>query len=312
MELPKSPKKILIIKLGALGDVIMAEGCIRCVRQHYPEAHISLITEPLYGRLMSASPHIDEIIAYKRLSRWHWKHLRETKKTLVGKGFDMVIDFQNSSHSRRFQSWLRSAFISSTSSKADIRYERDGRRKIASRDFLAEQLETLNIDISQGYLSDISWAKHEVAPILEKAGVADGFALLVPGSAARHPQKRWPYFHQLADALMARGISCVTAPGPDEIDLCRDLPAHMLMDDDKPLTFNQLIGLAQHCGFVVGNDTGPTHLLAAAKTRGVALFGGHSPASNTGVDQIYEIVEKPELTEVSVEDVLAAIDRLSD
>ena len=60
-------------------------------------------------------------------------------------------------------------------------------------------------------------------------------------------------------------------------------------------TLSQLVGLASHCGFVVGNDTGPTHMLAAANTKGVALFGtNHSPA-NTGIGDIYQVLEKPQL-----------------
>ena len=310
MQTPSEPNKILIVKLGALGDVIMAEGCMRCVRQHYPDAHITLITEPLYARFMEVSPHLDAVLPYKRLSRWNFAHLWATKKTLLAQGFDLVIDMQNSSHSRRFQKWLDPAFISSTSSRASARYNRDASRRLASRDYLAEQLASIGVDVSVGYLSDITWAVHDVAPILQKAGVSDGFAFLIPGSAARHPLKRWPHYHQLAEALTARGISSVTAPGPDEIDLCRDLPAQMLMDGDRPLTFNQLIGLGQHCRFIVGNDSGPTHLMAAAATKGVALFGGHSPASNTGIDKVYQVLEKPDLETITVDDVMMRIDTL--
>ena len=308
MKVPVDQKKILIIKLGALGDVVMAEGCMRCVRQHYPDAHISLITEPIYLHLMKASPHLDEVLPYKRMSRWNFNYLRETKKMLLAKGFDMVIDMQNSSHSRRFQKWLGSAFISSTSSHASVRYDRDPSRRLPSRDYLAEQLGSIGIDLSVGYHSDISWAAHDVVPILQNAGVGDGFAFLIPGSAARHSIKRWPYYYELAKMLAAHGISSVTAPGPDEFDLCCNLPATMLLDDKKSLTFNQMIGLSQHCRFVIGNDTGPTHLMSAARTKGVAVFGGHSPAWNTGIDEVYHVLEKPKLQDITVSEVMELID----
>ena len=111
--------------------------------------------------------------------------------------------------------------------------------------------------------------------------------------------------------LASRNIKAVTAPGPDEYDLCANLPATMLMDGDKFLSLGQLVGLARHCGFVVGNDTGPTHMLAAANTKGVALFGSdHSPAVNTGIDSVYQVVEKPTVRDISVPEVLAAIDQL--
>ena len=76
MKTFKNPKRILIVKLGALGDVIMAEGVMRCIRRHYPNAHITLITEPLYARFMKKAPHFDEVLPYKRLPRWHFASQR--------------------------------------------------------------------------------------------------------------------------------------------------------------------------------------------------------------------------------------------
>ena len=311
MEIFENPKRILIIKLGALGDVMMAEGVMRCIREHYPKAHITLMTEPLYARFMTKAPHFDEVLPYKRVPRWHFASQRAVKTRLKSGNYDLVIDLQNSSHSRRFQSWLQDAFISSTSKYADIRYHRDASRNLASREYLREQVETIGVDMSAGYFSDLTWAAEDVSHVLAQHKIKNAFALLVAGSAARHPQKRWPGFPALVEELAARNIQAVTAPGPDEHDLCAGLPAIMLMDGDKFLTLGQLVGLASHCEFVVGNDTGPTHMLAAAHTKGVALFGSnHSPAANTGIGEIYQIVEKPTVKDISVPEVLAAIDRL--
>ncbi|MEC8291323.1 MAG: glycosyltransferase family 9 protein, partial [Pseudomonadota bacterium] len=193
----------------------------------------------------------------------------------------------------------------------DIRYHRDASRNLASREYLREQVETIGVDMSAGYFSDLTWAAEDVSHVLAQHKIKNAFVLLVAGSAARHPQKRWPGFPALVEELAARNIQAVTAPGPDEHDLCAGLPAIMLMDGDKFLTLGQLVGLASHCEFVVGNDTGPTHMLAAAHTKGVALFGSnHSPAENTGIGEIYQIVEKPTVKDISVPEVLAAIDRL--
>ena len=311
MEIFKNPKRILIIKLGALGDVIMAEGVMRCIRRHYSNAHITLITEPLYARFMKKAPHFDEVLPYRRIPRWHFASQRAIKARLKSGNYDLVIDLQNSSHSRRFQSWLQDAFISSTSKYANIKYYRDASRSLASREYLREQVETIGVDMSAGYFSDLTWAAEDVEQILTQNEIQNGFALLVAGSAARHPQKRWHGFPALVEELRARKIQAVSAPGPDEHDLCAALPATMLMDGDKYLSLSQLVGLASHCGFVVGNDTGPTHMLAAANTKGVALFGtNHSPAANTGIGEIYQVLEKPSMMDISVQEVIEAIDRL--
>ena len=304
-------KRILIIKLGALGDVMMAEGVMRCIRAHFKNAHITLLTEPLYARFMEKAPHFDAIIPHKRASRWQFSAMHALKKSLKANHYDLVIDLQNSSYSKRLHGALADAVICATAKNADIRYRRDRDLHLASRDYLRQQVELLGVDMSAGYFSDLRWAAADVSRVMTDYEIKDGFALLIAGSAARHPHKRWHAFPELISALAERNIAAYTAPGPDEVELCEALPAPMLMDDGKFLTLNQVIGLARHCGMVIGNDTGPTHMLAAAGTKGVALFGSdHSPESNTGISEIYETVEKPQLNDITVKEVLAAVDRI--
>ena len=284
---------------------------MRCIRQHYSNAHITLITEPLYSRFMETASHFDEVVPYKREPGWRLDQRLAIKARLKSGQYDLVIDLQNSSRSRLFQSWLQDAVISSTTKYADFRYHRDATRNLASREYLREQVEMIGVDVSAGYLPDLSWAAEDVSHILAQHEVKDGFALIVAGSSARHPERRWHGFPALIEQLTARNIQVVTTPGPDERDLCAALPATMLMDGDKCLTLNQVVGVASKCAFVVGNDTGPTHMLSGADTKGVALFGSNtSPESNTGISEIYQTIEKPALADISVKEVLAAIDRL--
>ncbi len=306
------PKSILIIKLGAMGDVIMSEGIMRCIRLHYPRAHITLMTEPLYARFLQKCPHVNAFLPYHRAPRWRLDLMLDIKAKLLENDFDLVIDLQNSPRTRQFQAWLkRSAGISSTSRYADLRYHADKRRRLPVRDYLCEQVNLIGVDTDQGYIPDLRWAGVDTADLLTENSIEDGFILLIPGSAARHPQKRWQGYGELATELSKRGYTCVTAPGPDEIDLCASLPATLLLDRGRPLSFNQLIGLAEHCHLVIGNDTGPTHLMAASGTRGIALFASnHSPAWSTGIAECYEVIEKPSMDDISLSDVMAAVDRL--
>ena len=152
---------------------------MRCIRRHYPEALITLITEPLYAGFMQKAPHFDEVISYKREPAWHFASKRAIKARLKSGKFDLVIDLQNSSHSRRFQSWLRNAFISSTSKYANFRYHRDPSRRLASREYLREQVEIIGVDMSAGYLSHLIWAAEDVSHVLAQHKIENGFALLV-------------------------------------------------------------------------------------------------------------------------------------
>ena len=109
--------------------------------------------------------------------------------------------------------------------------------------------------------------------------------------------------------LQAQNINCATAPGPDEIELCRTIPAAILLDNGKPLSFEQMIGLAPYCAYVVGNDTGPTHLMAAANTHGLALFNTqNTTATQTGIDQFYDIISVDDFAELHTTQILCAGD----
>jgi ADP-heptose:LPS heptosyltransferase len=306
------PKRILIIKLGAMGDVIMSEGIMRCIRLHYPRAHITLMTEPLYTRFLHNCPHVNAFLPYHRAPRWRLDLMLDIKDKLLKGNFDLVIDLQNSPRTRQFQSWLKNdASISSMSRHADRRYHADRKRRLPIRDYLREQVNLIGVDTSRGYIPDLRWAGVDTTDLLAQNNIEEDFILLIPGSAARHPQKRWQGYGELATELSRRGFTCVTAPGPDELDLCAALPTTLLLDRGRPLSFNQLIGLADHCHLIIGNDTGPTHLMSASGTRGIALFASNnSPAWSTGIAQSYEVIEKPCMEDISPSDVMAAVDRL--
>ena len=284
---------------------------MRCIRASFPEAHITLMTDPLYARFMSKSVHIDDFFQYRRQSRLNLLKQWRLKKSLQAEGFDMVFDLQNSDRSGQYHGWLKPAFICGRSRHATAGYTPDFSRKLSAVDYLAEQVALAGVDVSAEYRADVSWAADDVEAVMQQAGVKPGFVLLIPGASAKHPQKRWPYYAALSQALTARGLQTVTAPGPDEIDLCASLPATALFDNGKPLTFNQLVVLSAHCALVVGNDTGPTHLMAASNTQGVALFGGLSPAHNTGVSAVYQVLEKPDIADISLDEVLAKIDQIT-
>ena len=176
---------------------------MRCIRQHYPDAHITLMTEPLYARFMNKAPHFDEVLPYKRVARWHFASQRAVKTRLKSGNYDLVIDLQNSlSHSRRFQSWLQDAFISSTSKYADIRYHRDASRNLASRKYLREQVETIGVDTSAGYFSDLTWAAEDVSHILAQHKIKNAFALFGGGLSRASSPKEMAWFFRISRSIV--------------------------------------------------------------------------------------------------------------
>ena len=92
-------KRILIIKLGALGDFIQLTGFYAFIRKQYPQAHIVLLTTRPLIKLAQACPYFDEILIDKRnRNPLDWYHV--TKRILADGQYDMILDFQTQTRTR--------------------------------------------------------------------------------------------------------------------------------------------------------------------------------------------------------------------
>ena len=99
-------------------------------------------------------------------------------------------------------------------------------------------------------------------------------------------------------------------PGPDELELARSLPATVLTGPEGFLDWFALAGVLRRASFVVGNDTGPTHLAAALGVPGLALFGSHTAVERTGIRmRAFDAVQVPNLAQLPVDVVLAEVMR---
>jgi ADP-heptose:LPS heptosyltransferase len=176
----------------------------------------------------------------------------------------------------------------------------------AAVDTLYELLRAAGLAARHTRRPDLGWLADDVDALLSEAGVKPGFVQLIPGCSARHLEKRWPYYAELAQRLAAEGAQVVMAPGPDEIELCRSIPGIALFDAGKPLSVFQLVGLSRRAGFVIGNDTGPSHIAAHTGAKGLALFGAGVHASATYIDRRFAVIEVPDLKQLSVDRVFDA------
>ncbi|EJW20727.1 hypothetical protein IMCC14465_16140 [alpha proteobacterium IMCC14465] len=306
-------KKILIIKLGAFGDIILSEGLMRCIRSHHPNDHITLLTRKSYVTLMEGAPHFDAVMIDPHIARWHIHKQFRFRRLLLEQNFDYVYDLQNNARSQGFQKWLKGAQISARFDDAAYHDDLQRNPHKSIRDILAQQIAHAGVNISDGILPDLRWAApppDEIDSILTAAGLKSNFVLLIPGSSAKNAQKRWGYYKELAQMLKAQGIACATVPGHDERALCETIDATMLLDDGKPLSFQQMAGLEPHCRYVVGNDTGPTHLMSAVKTKGLVLFARNNfSAARTGIDKIYDVITVDNFDDLKPQQVLAHIQK---
>jgi ADP-heptose:LPS heptosyltransferase len=300
-------RRILVIKHGAFGDVIQAEGALRDIRENHPDAHITVLTMPAYRALLARCPHVDEVMVDERAPRWRLDRMLALRQRLREPGFDMVYDLQNSKRTAFYYRWMfRDTRWSGTAKGCSHPHRAHAPKKIRTLDRLAGQLEDAGLTIRHSRKPDVSWLADDVSALLEKAGVKEPFIVLVPGCSVRHPQKRWPHYALLAQRLMDAGHVVVMAPGPDEVELAKTIPGIII----EKTNWSALAGILKRAQFVIGNDTGPSHLAAHLGTPGLALFGRHMSAERTGIiREHFGVIEVEDLTTLPVERVLGEATR---
>lgn len=293
-------ERILVIKHGAFGDLVQADGVLRDIRAFHAGADITLLTAPAFRKLMSRCPHVDHVLTDGRSPAWKLGDWIRLARAFKAGRFDRVYDLQNSDRTGLYRKlFFRHAYWSGHRVQA---------RDAAALEGLVAQLQRAGVPTTHSLAPDVSWMVDDVAGLLQGEGVRTPYVALIPGCSARHPYKRWPHYDQLAEALLARGYDVVTAPGPDEMDLVKSIPGHTLLGPTGFLNWFELAGVLKRASFVVGNDTGPSHVAACLRKPGLALFGLHTSATLTGmVRGDFLAIEVPDLAALSVDTVLDAV-----
>ena len=298
---------ILIIKLSALGDLVQADGAIRDIRNFHPDDRLSLMTTPSYRRYMERCPWVDEVFIDPRASRLHLPQMLALRKRLKQKGFDRVYDLQQVGRTRFYYRYLfpRTWWLGDAPGCSLFLKRLDD---ACAADHFHTHLCLAGIPTSHTLQGDVSWTADEVDEILEQHGIGSGFVLLIPGASAAHDAKRWPGFERLAERLIEHGRQPVTVPGPAEMDQCRSMPGTMLVSEDGYLDYFALAGVARRAAFVIGNDTGPTHIAAHLGCPGLALYGGHTAPQTTGIQHSrFSWFEVEDLADLTLDRVWARV-----
>ncbi|MTI63063.1 glycosyltransferase family 9 protein [Methylophaga sp.] len=296
----KKTDKVLIIKHGALGDLIQSDGVLRDIREHFSDSEISLLTSPAYAALMRRCPHIDRVLTDPRASWWQWHQQRQMLAALAQEGFSRIIDLQNSDRTRLYQHWgLKNQHWISRGQGPEPESGLKGQVAL---------LKQTGIPVEHAFYPDVSWMSANVAHLLPDGLGQSPFVALIPGCSAAHPEKRWPYYPQLAYALIAHGFEVVNILGPDEMELADDLPGFTPALEHGLLNWFELAGLLQKASFVIGNDTGPSHLASCLGRPGLALFGGETSVARAEIRRgEFRALKVNDLLQLSVETVMAAV-----
>lgn len=300
--------RVLVIRLSALGDFIMALPAMSAIRHHHPDAEITLLTTaPLadIGRrtgwfnhvAVDVRPRWSDLSGWLRLRRW----LRAGR-------FDRVYDLQSQDRTafyfRLFWPGRRPEW-SGIAPGASHPHRDPNRRHMHAFDIHAAQLRVAGIP--EVPPPDLGWLDENT----RRFGLPSRFALLVPGSAPHRPAKRWParQYGALASRLVENGVTPVILGTKEELTLADTIRAicPKARDLTGKTSLFAIAGLARRAELAVGNDTGPMHIIAMLGCRSVSLFSDESnPARSAPRGENVTVLQRPDLGALAVDEVARA------
>lgn len=286
--------KILIVRLGALGDIIHTIPAAAAIRRAMPDAAIDWLVDVRHRDLVDLIPVVNRRITVQTNSI---ASLYTAGSQLRRSGYDVALDLQG---------LLKSAVLARMSGASRvIGFPTELLREGAARFFYTEtagdgvphvvdknlsMLKALGIRMPELTFPLEDRNPGMAAEARRLLGIEDGepFAVLNPGAA--WPNKRWPpvYFAEVARGLVKRhGLRSLVLWGPGESQLAEDL---VLASDGTAATGPQttmadLVSLLKAAALMVSGDTGPLHIAAAVGVPVVGIFGPTDPKRNGPWDE---------------------------
>src|SRR5262245_10213912 len=285
--------RILIVKLGSIGDIVHTLPALAALRAAMPQAEISWVVARRSSEILRDNPLLDRLIevdtkALRRglMSGETLRAPRQQLRRLRASAFDLALDFQG---------LLKSASIARLSGARRVfGYSRAGLREPASALLLSRTVAVpqhthvirksllllhgaLDIPVPEDLSFPISTNAAEDAEAVAAVENTSGkYAILNPGGG--WPTKLWSVerFGKLADLLWASyGISSLVTYGPGELELAEAVRQSSVSGKAVPvsLSLKAFYSLSRKATVYVGGDTGPTHIAVAAGAPIVGLFG---------------------------------------
>ncbi|MEK6743741.1 MAG: glycosyltransferase family 9 protein [Nitrospirota bacterium] len=286
-------KNILIIKPGAVGDLLQMTPVIRALKAYSPDTKISmLVGSEITAALFRNDPRISETVIFERDGRHRslssrlalWKHLHK-------QGYDLVLNCQRSN--------LKTWFLASAAFPCRVLvYHKAKNRTVHAVVNYLETLMPLGItpaDLDLELVLD-DGARAYARELFSSLGL-EGKTVIALNPGATHAVNRWPIsrFAGLADRITEQMHACpLIIGGPDDIPLADEIVAR---SRTKPVSIAgrtsllQLGAVLERCVLLVSGDTGPLHLATAVGTKAIGLFGAADPARTGPVGKGHRVIQ---------------------
>ena len=287
----RKKKKILVVKLGAMGDLVLIVPSLRMIRSRFPDASISLLVDKKLAPLLASCPYLDDMILVDRKKLSNIFYLFKTARRVRREGFDISVDLHNNKWTHllaylggavqrfgfargRWGGLLNRPDKTFEVGDSPVRHQ----FRILSKMGIQEFDDTLEL-----WPNPESLASARKTMAILQPQEKTRFIGFVMGSSPNWPSKRWPagHFQDLAKRLLEKYDARIVLIGsPDEAPLGEAFHRFgegKVLDiigktglEDLPAIFKQL-------HLVVTGDTAPLHVAVAMNVPTLALFGPTDP-----------------------------------
>lgn len=312
-------KRLLIVKMSSIGDVVHAMPTACALRDAYPAARITWLVEGRFAQLVQGHPAVDATVIAPHFagSAAHWlRGFSTTVRDLRRESYDIAIDLNGLLRSsvlallsqaplrigaplQREGSSIVSYGVPRISGQSHAVYE-----NLAAAVFLGAKIEPVAFRLQPD-----PFAAGTIAQRLADSGAQAGAPLIVINPSASAIRKSWdvPKWAQVAGELCAEG--CVVLIGGAEHasrhHQVKELAGAHLIDLTGQTSLKELVALLARCALHIAPDTGSAHIAAALGRPVVGLYGPTTPVRLAPWGQERRVVYSPSLDAIGPEQVIA-------
>ncbi len=304
-EEAKNNTSILVIKISAIGDVILCIPSLAAIRKTYPKANLSVLTGIKTREILASCPYIDEVIVFDDNKKDRLKKITNTAGALRREYFDIVIDLQNNRASRLL------SFLSASPRRIGYKNRKldflltdkisGARLKIPPLEHQFNLLRKAGVQSAPGklqlFLSEAD--EHNIDKALESEWLSEKQTLIGIniGSSVQWETKRWPIdnFIKLFQKFSQKDIRIVLTGAKEDAPAANRLISQV---KNKPInmvgktTLMELACLIKKCRLFITADSAPLHIACAVSTPCIALFGPTDPKRHLQPSQSTVVIQK--------------------
>ena len=299
-------RRILVIKHGALGDVIQGLDAYASLREGHAHDHLAVLTSPAFAGLFHAMPFFDEVLVDKRAGPLNIPETLRIRRLLKDR-WDRIYDFQSSRRTARYFAHFVPTGVETVTKFKGATHPHPDMSHLNNRD---RMLETAKLGGCPEVIASTDWL------LANDQKTVEHYAVLIPGCSPVKPEKRWSADHyaDLAQQIIQTGMQPILvgtsidkAVGQvimDKVPACRNMIGKT--------SLTELASLLARASVAVGNDTGPVFMAARLGAPTLMLMSQHTdPAMSAPYGASASWLREDDINTITVDDVFDQLRKMN-